>query len=47
MRGEKLPKNHPTWELGGSPPHARGKGLNTFLILCVLAQTTYLHRNFV
>ena len=47
MRGEKALIRGVDAVREGSPPHARGKGLNTFLILCVLAQTTYLHRNFV
>ena len=47
MRGEKtaIPCDRQPGE--GSPPHARGKGLNTSIICCILAQNTYLHRNFV
>ena len=47
MRGEKPPDGLSFPQTAGSPPHARGKGLNTSIICCILAQNTYLHRNFV
>ena len=47
MRGEKKDTDGTPQYGTGSPPHARGKGLNTSIICCILAQNTYLHRNFV
>ena len=47
MRGEKPRDEMKEYAHSGSPPHARGKGLNTSIICCILAQNTYLHRNFV
>ncbi len=47
MRGEKSLNDLRANIQQGSPPHARGKGLNTSIICCILAQNTYLHRNFV
>ena len=47
MRGEKAVQVTVPPLRTGSPPHARGKGLNTSIICCILAQNTYLHRNFV
>ena len=47
MRGEKHIQHRGGQVVVGSPPHARGKGLNTSIICCILAQNTYLHRNFV
>ena len=47
MRGEKQTSHPLLSRIQGSPPHARGKDLNTSHFFCDLARNTYLHRNFV